>query len=341
MIDLIQTPEDELGQTQKYLRREFINRGWHAEIPYAGSAIYFLTRSDGKKLRMFSSTPPTTSFAAARLANDKFATYQVLKETSVPQLSTMTTNINNDIDEAVGFMRANGTVVVKPVDGGHGKGITVNVTEEAALKDAVATALPENKYIHSAIIQKQYMHEKIFDIRVLTIGYEYVAAVRRVEARVFGDGQHTVRQLIEIENETPDRGKAYRAKLTTIDVEKAASYLKDKIDNVPAVDEEYQVLGIANYGAGGETVDVTDDLPDWLIQHALDASRACELPVAGVDFMLAGMPHKDSSQTDLDAALTEINKAPLLSMHSTPTIGKTRNIEAVYLDYLDSLEWKP
>jgi len=337
MIDLTLISEDELGQTPKYMRRELIKRGWKAEIPYIGSAHYFLVRSDGKKLHIFSSTPPTTSFAAASLANDKFATYQLLKDSNVPQLDTIKVSGAGDLNEAIGFLKDKKTVVVKPIDGGHGKGITVNVTNESDLKDAVVIALAQSKYIHAAIVQKQYPHDAIYDLRILTINYKYVAAIYRVAARVFGDGIHNVLELIEIENATERRGKAYHTELATIDVEKARTYMKDKIKNIPSIGEEVSVLGIANYGAGGETVDVTDNLPDWLIKNAEEASLICELPVAGVDFMLARFPEINHTQEDLDVSMTEINKAPLLTMHDTPTSGISRSAVSKYIGYLSSL----
>lgn len=339
MIDLTQIAEDRLSQTPKYIKQHAIERGWQVFIPYVGSAQYFFVKPDGKKLHTFSSTPPTTSYAAASLANDKFATYNLLKDSNIPQLDTVKISGVGNLDKAVIFLKEKGVVVVKPIDGGHGKGITVNVTNESDLKDAVAVALKNTKYINAALVQEQYCHKTIYDLRILVINYNYIAAIQRVAARVFGDGVHTIRQLIEIENSTARRGKAYRAKLATIDIEKALLYLKDDIDRMPIAGEEIQVLGIANYGAGGETIDVTDDIPDWLIDYAKEASRICELPVAGVDFMLARFPEKGLTQVDLDAYMTEINKAPLLTMHDTPTSGISRHAVTKYMDYLDSLSW--
>jgi cyanophycin synthetase len=337
MIELTNVPEDGLGQTQKEIRRHAIERGWKVSIPYSGSAHYFITRADGKGLHIFSSTPSTTSYAAASLANDKFATYQLLKTNGIPQLETIKVSSGDDMQAAIDFMTKQGTVVVKPIDGGHGKGITVNVQEASELKAAIEIALTGTKNVHAALIQKQYPHEPIYDLRVLCINYEYVAGIQRVAARVFGDGMHTVRELIDAENTNPRRGKAYVAELAIIDTKKAELYLGQKLDQIPHESEEVQVLGVANYGAGGETVDVTDNLPDWLIEQAIQIARVCELPVAGVDFMLARFPEKHYSEAELDAAMTEVNKAPLLTMHDSPTTGVSRGAMRRYMDYLESL----
>jgi cyanophycin synthetase len=337
MIDLRDVSEEDLGQTQKEIRRHVIERGWKALIPYKGSAHYFLTRPDGKELHIFSSTPSTTSYAAGHLANDKFATYGVVQQTDVPQLDTIKVNEDDSLDEALEFIKKEGTVVVKPIDGGHGNGITLNVTNETELKEAITIGLKATNNVRSVLVQKQYAHDTIYDLRILYIGYEYAAAIQRVAARVYGDGLHTIQELIEIENATDRRGRAYYAQLATINVEKATRYLKDAMKTVPADGEEVQVLGIANYGAGGETIDVTDDIPDWLIEYGRQVAVSCGLAVAGVDFMLAQFPKKEHTNDDLDVAMTEVNKAPLLTMHDTPTSGISRGVMSKYMDYLASL----
>jgi len=337
MIDLTTIDPERLGQTQKAIREEIITRGWKASIPYVGSAHCFITRADGKELHIFSATPPTTTFAAANLANDKFATYQLLKDANVSQLPTIMVGSNDSLDEAEAFMHEQGVVVVKPVDGGHGKGITVNITTREQLEEAFIVGLKGTKNVTAVIVQKHYPHPAMYDLRIVTIDHKYAAGIQRVAARVFGDGQHTVGELIDIENRKENRGKAYKAQLATIDVDRAKLYLNERIWEIPADNEEVTVLGVANYGAGGETVDVTDDLPDWLIEEAERISRATGLFVAGVDFMLAKQPEKHMTREELDPAITEVNKCPLLTMHDTPTSGKNRHVTERYMDYLASL----
>jgi cyanophycin synthetase len=173
---------------------------------------------------------------------------------------------------------------------------------------------------------------------MLCIDYKFIGAIWRVPARVFGDGEHTIEQLIERENASPRRGVAYKEELTTIDIKRACLYLKDRMNEVVPEGQEVQVMGIANYGAGGETVDVTDDVPAWLIEDAQRAASVCELVVAGVDFMIAQVPTPESTREELDPAITEVNKAPLLTMHDTPTHGKgNRGATKAFMDHLATL----
>lgn len=337
MIDLLQIPEEKLGQSQRFLKRQFIERGWRANVLYIGSAHVFITRDDGKKIHIFGNSSPNASYAAASLINDKFATYQLLKNSGIPQLDTIKVS-NIGSDEALEFLNKKMKVVVKPIDGGHGKGITVNVSNKSDLEKAIELALENTKGIHSAIIQEQYNHEMIYDLRISIVDYKYTGAIRRVAARVFGDGEKTVRQLIEMENSSERRGRAYHSELASIDIERSETYLKEEIDFVPNAGEEVQVLGIANYGAGGELFDVTDDIPNWLIEYSEKVARECELPVAGVDFLMACMPKKDMTKQEIDPMLIEVNKSPLLAIHDMPTSGISRNVVSKYVDYLATLD---
>jgi len=338
MINIATVPDENLSQTLRLMKGEFIKRGWEAELAYIGSPHCFVDRKDGsKKLHVFSATPPTTSYAAASLANDKYGTFELLKTANIPQLDSFLASEHTTFEEQVAFMQEHGKVVVKPVDGGHGKGITVNVDTPEKLRDAIVEANANRKSIDASIIQKQYLHDTILDIRILCIDYEFVAATWRVPARVYGNGVNTVRELIDQENLSEHRGRPYYAKLASIDTVKAAQYLGDAIDTVPKQDEMVFVLGIANYGAGGETVDITNEIPSWLKDVAILASKTSGLAVAGVDFMLSKVPTKDSTFEELDAMLIEINKCPLLAIHDTPTSGTPRDTVGHYVDYLAGL----
>lgn len=337
MVDIATVPDENLSQTLRLMKAEIMKRGWTAELAYVGSPHCFVRREDGTRLHVFSATPPTTSYAAASLANDKYATYELLKTAGMPQLECQLAHDGVAFEESVAFMEAMGKIVVKPVDGGHGKGITVNVSSPEALQRAIQTARAERRSIDAALLQRQYLHETIYDLRVLCINYRYYAATWRVPAHVVGNGVSTVRELIASENASERRGKAYYAPLATIDIARAEQYLGPEIDNIPALNENVTVLGIANYGAGGETIDVTDVLPMEIREIAQQAARVCELSVAGIDFMIAAQPTVDTPLEALDAVIVEVNKSPMLAMHDEPTSGTSRGAVSAYMDYLATI----
>lgn len=337
MIDIQQVEERDLNQGMLLLRHEFAKRGWTAQLAYLRSPHCFVDRGDGVPIHIFSTTPPTTSYAAAYLANDKYGTYELLRAANVRQLRSVVAGEKYDITDARALMNEVGSVVVKPIDGGHGKGITVGVTTNEMLDAAVVYGLSFTKSLTRVIVQEQYTHKDTYDIRISCIDGKFVAAILRVAARIYGDGVHTVKEIVENENNSSRRGEPYYAPLAMINEERAASYLGEKYTSVPAEGEEVKVLGIANYGAGGELVDVTDDIPLWMKEEAERVSVAAGLGVCGVDYMTAVLPSQEASAEQLDAVVIELNKCPSLAIHDAPTYGRPRGAVAAYVDYLATI----
>ncbi len=339
MINFLKIETSDLNTGQQLLQQAILNKGWQAQVPYSGCPHIFIKRAkDEEPMHVFSTTPPTSSFAFAHLADNKFATSKILESVGITQLPTTLVKID-DIDSAEvrAFVSENAPVVIKPVDGGHGKGITVGVTTHEQVADAVETAIANTKSLKKAVMQKQYMHEQIIDIRIACINYEYIAATHRTPATVVGDGKSTVGQLIEAENSSGRRGEPYHAPLAFIRAEAAARYLGSRIDSILDDGEPLAVLGVANYGAGGEIIDITDSIPKWMIDQSIEASRAICLPVCGVDFMLSAVPTIDSTVEDIDPVIVELNKCPSLAIHDKPTRGKSRNAVGKFVDYLETL----
>lgn len=338
MIDLQAVKPQDLNQMFTLLQQEFATRHWQATIPYLGSRHCFITKQDGRRLHIYGATPPTTSYAAAHLADDKFATYQALSGTAIPQPETVLMPANRiDSDGVSDLFKKYDQLVVKPLDSAHGRGVTVGCKTVAEVQAAASLATGGSNSKQKVLIQAQYEAPTPMDIRIVCINYQYRAALIRKPASVIGDGVHTVRELITAENTKSDRGEAYHARLAVIDAVKAERFLKAEIDEVPPKDQTVAVLGIANYGAGGETIDVTDAIPKWLQKYAEEASRTCSLPVAGVDFMLSKLPESADKEADLRPVFIEINKCPALAMHDMPTHGKPQNVVKKYCDYLATL----
>lgn len=334
MIDITTIDSNELNGTRRLIVEEIKQRGWRAETPYQNSPHLFIDRGDGRKIHIFSASPPANSFAAAHLANDKYATSEVLKSAGIAQLASLL--VKDDHDIANKFLADFKTLVVKPADAGHGNGITTNITTLSQLNEAIDYAVGFAKN-GRAILQEQFIADKLSDIRVSVIDGKAAAAIMRVPARVFGDGVTSVGDLIIRENQSPERGKPYRAKLAFINVERARAFLGEAVDRIPLEGEEVTVLGVANYGAGGELVDVTDDVPAWMMREAEVASRVLGLAVSGVDYMVKGLVSPDLSH-DLDhAVIIEINKCPALAIHDEPTVGISRGVCRTYVDYLATL----
>lgn len=337
MITLTLEDSQRMTGSNRLICRGAIERGWRVYAPYVPTPHMFIDRGDGRRLHIFSATPPDVSYAAAHMVNDKYATYVALDDAGIRQLRSCQAYPGQPNQEALTLLSHSGTVVVKPIDGGHGMGITVGVNTPEGLQQAIGVAAQSNRSMQGVVVQSQYIAQVLTDIRIVCIGGAYVAAVKRIPARVFGDGVSTVLELVRAENQRPERGEAYRSKLTRINEEAVRQYLGEGCNNVPSNGIEVRVLGIANYGAGGELVDVTDDVPAWMRQEAEQAASVLGLAVAGVDYLtdsdvLPGMAREQSN-----AVIIEVNKCPALAMHDEPTVGVNRHVTERYLDYLSSL----
>ena len=338
MIDILKTDDNNLPQTIRLLKSELLKRGWEAETPYLKSPHIFIRKKTGDTpIHIFSSVPATTSFAAGLLANDKYGIYQLLDKYDISQPATIMTRCfeTECSEESKEFLKKFNKVVVKPIDGGHGNGITVGVDNEQVLFGAIIRAQRNNKGSSRNVLLQEMVDADSSDIRILCIDYKFVAAIHRVPASIVGDGEHTVAELIHLEN-TTFRGKAYYAELATIDIERAMQYLGSKMNAVPRCGEEIQVIGVANYGSGGKLIDVTDDIPAWLISDAETVAKHCGLPVCGVDYLI-GTLGKDIEKSTASAYVIEVNKAPSLAIHDKPTVGKNRQAVKKYVDYLDGI----
>ncbi len=334
MFEVSDADAQKFSATNRLVTLAAIDRGWRVFAYDLPASHMYIDRGDNKKIHIYSSCPPSVSYADAVGTNDKWHTYQILRECNVTQLETYVANQTESKDQKTNFLDLMQKVVVKPRDGSHGNGITVGVENLEQIDTAIDYAMRHNNNAKTVIIQKQFMGGNT-DLRLLCIAGKFIAAIHRVPARVHGDGLHATSQLIDLENAKKERGIPYRAKFASIDKKQAITYLGDSIEDIPNDGEVVTVLGVANYGAGGETIDVTDEIPYWLQQEAEKASRALGLSVSGVDYIATDK--KDISELQAngtDAVLIEVNKAPALCIHDEPTEGINRHTTDAYLDFI-------
>lgn len=315
----------------KMIIQEALARGWQAWAYVPNDSHAILERPDGVRVPIYSSCPPTTSYEAAHIADDKFLTHAALQSAGVPVLQTFRCETTEQAQEAAqSLISAGKQYVVKPLDSGHGQGITVKLHALEQLPEALAYA---RQYADTVLVQ-QYQQSPI-DLRVLCINYKVVAVLERIPARVVGDGVQTVRQLIEQQNQ--QRGVQYTADLSIIPLDRAESYVGKAMNDIPPDGEIVTVLGLANIGLGGEGRDVTRAAPTWLVAMAEQAAQALRLPVCGVDFLVAQQPAPDLTTEALQPSVTEVNKCPSLFMHELPKHGESQPVVQQYVDYLATL----
>lgn len=318
-----------LRLTTQMICDEAQKRGWRAELYSVHSPLLRLTRSDGKVIEIYSATPPTTSFRAAKTSDDKLVTQMILEEHNLPTIKSRMLHDIGEVEVVLQSFPTDRALVVKPLDASHGNGVNVNLRGLTTVKAAVTDAMA---FSRSVLIQ-EFINDAV-DIRLLCLDYKFIAGLVRQPAGVTGDGIHTIRELIEIENSQEYRGKNYTRLLNEIDIDRAKQYVDELIDSIPEKGIRVPVVGTANVGTGGETHDITKLVPGWLIDMAEKAARAVDLPVCGVDFLIKQFPQPDMTKDDLQPVIIELNKGPSLFIHETPTHGDPQPVIKQYVDYL-------
>jgi len=268
-----------------------------------------------------------TSSIAVDLASNKDETKRMLQEQAIPVAKGITISSTLGVDEAirkVGF-----PLVFKPLDGNHGRGISINIRNR---EDAVAA------YEHAAKISRRVIVERFitgYDFRVLVIDNRMVAAALRDPAHVKGDGVSNIQQLIDKENSDPRRGYGHEKVLTLISVDRDTLDLLEKkgytLETVPAKGEKVFVKSTANLSTGGTSIDVTDHVHPQNIFICERISKIIGLDICGIDIMAENLTEP---LTENGGVILEVNAAPGFRMHIAPSEGLPRNVAGHVIDML-------
>jgi cyanophycin synthetase len=268
-----------------------------------------------------------TSSIGVELAGNKEETKYLLEQSEVPvpkgQIIRNESQLE-DVCKRVGF-----PLVVKPIDGNHGRGITVNIQ---SLEEALPAFHAAKKVSNSVIIERFITG---VDYRLLVINHRFVAAALRTPAHVVGDGTSTVQALIDQVNADPRRGYGHEKILTQITInELTLGLIKAKgysLDSVIPKDEMLILKDTANLSTGGTAEDVTDFVHPANIAMAERISRIINLDICGIDIMTSDIS-KPLKETN--GAVLEVNAGPGFRMHLAPAKGLPRNVAAPVIEKL-------
>lgn len=282
----------------------------------------------GRRQRRIEATlTDLTSSIAVDISCNKAVTKEILSSACIPVAKG---SCAYNADEALNISKKIGyPVVIKPVDGSHGSGVTVGISDD----DGVLSAYNEAAKYNTTVIVEKYIEGN--DYRVLVINGKAAAVSMRIPPSVTGDGKHSINELIGIENENPERGYGHEKILTKISIDNVMlSCLKEKglnIDYIPKTGETVILRRNANLSTGGTAKDCTDMIHPDNIECAVRAAEAVGLDVAGIDICT-----KDISKSIIteEGAVLEVNAAPGIRMHMYPTAGKVRNAASRVIDYL-------
>ncbi len=220
-------------------------------------------------------------------------------------------------------------VAIKPVDGNHGRGVSLNLMSEADVHAAYAIASEEGD--SSAVLVERFIPGN--EHRLLVVGSKVVAAAKGESLWVVGDGTSTVAQLCDSQiNIDPRRGNSEEFPLSPVvpaDSDEVMLDLKRQgltPDSVPQAGQK--VLIQLN---GNVADDVTDEVHPDVAHVAALAARVVGLDIAGIDLVCEDISRPLEEQR---GAIIEVNSSPGLLAHIKPAQGEPRNVGKAIVEHL-------
>ena len=268
-----------------------------------------------------------TSNIGVDIACDKEETKLLLEQAEVPMPKGDIIRTERGLEEAVEYVGF--PLVIKPVNGNHGRGITTNINS----MDEALIAFKEAKEISRLVIVEKFITGE--DYRLLVIDHKLVAAAKRTPAHVIGDGKSTIQQLVDEVNKDERRGYGHEKVLTEISINSLTLELLKESGMTPETvvskGEFVKLKSTANLSTGGTAEDVTDLIHPYNIFMAERISKIIGLDICGIDIMAHDLtkPLNESG-----GAVLEVNAGPGFRMHIQPTSGLPRNVGGHVVDML-------
>jgi cyanophycin synthetase len=269
----------------------------------------------------------TTSNLAVEIACNKEETKRLLEAAAIPVPNGAIAYDKDDLYDAIddfGF-----PLVVKPVNGNHGRGATINITSEEQAVEAFERA----QQISEGVIVERFITGD--DYRLLVINYKLVAAAKRTPAAIKGDGKSSIQKLIDKENNDPRRGDGHDNVLTRIVIDTVTEKILEEkgltLKSVLRKDEVLYLKKTANLSTGGTATDVTDIVHPYNVFLAERVARIIGLDICGIDIMATDLT---TPLNQNGGAVLEVNAAPGFRMHIAPSEGLSRNVAEPVIDML-------
>ncbi|EGW39989.1 cyanophycin synthetase [Desulfosporosinus sp. OT] len=260
-----------------------------------------------------------TSSIAVDIACDKEMTKKILSDGGVPVPWGYI--VRTEEEAAQAFLDMKTAVVIKPLHGNQGKGVTLRLTSASEVKAAFRVAQTYGDWV----IIEEYIAGQHY--RLVVVGDRLIAAAKRVPAHVIGDGSSTIAELVEQTNADPLRGDDHEKALTKIVIDPVVLLtLAQRQLALSSVLEHGEVVYLrdsANLSTGGIAEDVTDLVHPDNVDLAVCTAKLIGLDVAGIDLVIEDI---ELSYREGNGHIIEVNAAPGIRMHHFPSVGKAREV---------------
>lgn len=316
---------ERLGPSTGSIIEEAESRG----IPWIRLNKYSLCQLGyGKNQKRIQATVSSeTSSIAVELACDKEDTKFILEQAEVPVPKGEIVRTEAGLKDAVRYIGY--PLVIKPINGNHGRGITTDLNN---WEDTLVAFEAAKEVSRSVIVERYIVGE---DYRLLVIDYKLVAAAKRTPAGVTGDGKSTIQELIDQVNADPRRGYGHEKVLTQITVDTMTKDIIEDagktLDSVLAKGEWLALKDTANLSTGGTSTDVTDIVHPHNVFMAERIAKIIGLDICGIDIMTTDI---STPLHQTGGAILEVNAGPGFRMHLAPSEGLPRNVAGNVIDML-------
>lgn len=292
-------PAKHMNPYARIIINEARRRGIGVDVIDAEGGLFQLS-SGGRSIKCRESLSELTSAVALSICDDKAMTRRIVEAAGVVVPEEVDASDRSAVET---MLEKHGSLVVKPARGEQGRGVAVDLTTMEEVERAIEIAST-----HSEKVLVESFH-KGEDLRLIVIGFKLVAAAVRRPAEVVGDGRSSVRQLIERQSRRRAAATGGESKIPLdAETERCVAKAGYGLDDVPPEGAAFPVRKAANLHTGGTIHDVTSLVHPRLVEAAVAAARAIDIPVTGIDFIV-------NSPAEPDYVFIEANERPGLANH--------------------------
>ncbi|MBO9425784.1 N-acetylglutaminylglutamine synthetase [Labrenzia sp. R4_1] len=290
--------EEKLNPYATLIVNEARRRGINAQIIDAEGGFFRLSYG-GRSVRCRESLSEFTTAVAMSICDDKASTRRIVEAAGLSVPDQMTVG-EGDLKA---FLQRHGSVVVKPTRGEQGKGIAIGLE---TLEDVEAAIDVARTFSNEVLVEECVQGS---DLRLVVIDYKVVAAAIRKPAEIMGNGKSTVRDLIHAQSRRRAAATGGESRILIDDeAERCLASAGLTLEDVLPDGQRLAVRRTANLHTGGTIHDVTGETHSTLIEAAVRAAKAIQIPVTGIDLMV-------KSPREPEYNFIEANERPGLANH--------------------------
>ncbi|MCU6433569.1 cyanophycin synthetase [Undibacterium sp. Jales W-56] len=281
--------------------------------------------------RIWTAETDRTSAIAESIASDKDLTKSLLQSCGVPVPEGSLVKSAEEAWEAAEDIGV--PVVVKPYDGNHGRGVSLNLMTEADVH--AAYHLAARKGDSQSVIVERFITGN--EHRLLVVGKRLVAAAKGEALWVIGDGTSNIIKLVDEQiNTDPRRGTNEDSPLNALAPENGAEIILElERQGFTAYSVPLDGQKVLIQPNGNVAFDVTDEVHPSIAEAAALAARVVGLDIAGIDLVAEDISRPLEEQR---GAIIEVNASPGLLAHLKPAEGKPRPVGTAIIAHLFAAE---